>query len=295
VRNGFWKGHGLGNDYLVVDPRELDFALTKRAVRALCDRHRGVGADGVLALAPARRADFGVRIYNPDGSEAEKSGNGLRIFGRYLFASGRTRRTSFTVATRGGVVALELQLDRRREASRARVAMGRATFRPSALPCTLRVDELIDRPIRAGARRLRFTGVSVGNPHCVVFRARGAWTERELRTLGPALESHPWFPRRVNVQLARVRGPHALEVLVWERGAGETQASGSSACAAACAGVKLGLLRSPVRVSMPGGALDVEIGPDFDLTLAGPVEAVASGRLADAFVRHLSARVTRSL
>ncbi|HEX5067130.1 MAG TPA: diaminopimelate epimerase, partial [Myxococcota bacterium] len=283
------------NDYLVVDPRELDFALTKRAVRALCDRHRGVGADGVLALAPARRADFGVRIYNPDGSEAEKSGNGLRIFGRYLFASGRTRRTSFTVATRGGVVALELQLDRRGDASRARVAMGRATFRPSALPCTLRVDELVDRPIRVGAGRLRFTGVSVGNPHCVIFRARGAWSARDLRSLGPALESHPWFPRRVNVQLARVRGPHALDVLVWERGAGETQASGSSACAAACAGVKRGWLRSPVRVRMPGGALDVEVSPDFDLTLAGPVEAVASGRLADAFVRHLSARVTRSL
>src|SRR5262245_29305285 len=170
VRNGFWKGHGLGNDYLVVDPRELDFALTKRAVRALCDRHQGVGADGVLALAPARRAEFGVRIYNPDGSEAEKSGNGLRIFGRYLRETGRTRRTSFTVATRGGVVALELQLDRRGEASRARVAMGRASFRPASLPCTLRVDALVDRPIRVGARRLRFTGVSVGNPHCVVFR-----------------------------------------------------------------------------------------------------------------------------
>jgi diaminopimelate epimerase len=288
VRNGFWKGHGLGNDYLVVDPRELDFRLSKHAVRALCDRHQGVGADGVLALVPTRRADFGVRIYNPDGSEAEKSGNGLRIFGRYLHATRRTRRTSFTVATRGGVVALELQLDRRGQASRARVAMGRASFRPKALPCSVRADELVDRPIRVGARRLRFTGVSVGNPHCVVFRARGAWSVRDLRALGPRLETHPWFPRRVNVQLARVRGPHALDVLVWERGAGETQASGSSACAAACAGVRLGLLRSPVRVTMPGGALDVEVGPDYDVTLAGPVEAVASGQLADSWIRSLS-------
>ena len=289
VRNGFLKGHGLGNDYLVLDPREHDYRLSTRAVRALCDRHRGVGADGVLALAPSRRADFGVRIYNPDGSEAEKSGNGLRILARFLHATRRTRKLRFTVETRGGVVAVELALDRHGDASRARVAMGRASFRPSALPCTLDVDELVDRPIRVGAEHLRFTGVSVGNPHCVIFRPRArAWSLRELRELGPRLETHPWFPRRVNVQLARPRGPRRLELLVWERGAGETSASGSSACAAACAGVRLGLLKSPVRVEMPGGALDVEVGADYAVTLAGPVDEVASGRLADAFVRSLT-------
>jgi diaminopimelate epimerase len=286
VRNGFWKGHGLGNDYLVLEPRALDFRLTPRAVRALCDRHTGVGADGVLALAPSRRADFGVRIYNPDGSEAEKSGNGLRILARYLRARGRARRARFSVETRGGTVGIEC-LRGARGGERYRVAMGRASFRPSALPCRLRVPELVDLPIRAGSRRLRFTGVSVGNPHCVVFRAGArAWTQDELRALGPRLETHPWFPRRVNVQLARPRGAHALAVRVWERGAGETRASGSSACAAACAGVRLGLVRSPVTVRMPGGALEVEVGPDFDLTLTGPAEEVASGRLAAEWVRR---------
>ena len=112
MRNGFFKGHGLGNDYLVVDPAELDFELTPKAVRGLCERHRGVGADGVLVLAPSRGADFGVRIYNPDGREAERSGNGLRIFARYLFATGRTRRTDFRVATRVGPVSVSQHLDR---------------------------------------------------------------------------------------------------------------------------------------------------------------------------------------
>jgi diaminopimelate epimerase len=289
VRNGFWKGHGLGNDYLVVDPRALDFRLSRRAVRALCDRHRGVGADGVLALAPSRRADFGVRIYNPDGSEAEKSGNGLRIFARFLHDTGRTRRLRFTVGTRGGVVAIELTRDRRGEASRARVAMGRASFRPTALPSSLRGNDLVDRAIRVGSRTLRFTGVSIGNPHCVVFRAGRAWTLRELRELGPRLETHTAFPRRTNVQLARALGPHRVELLVWERGAGETQASGSSACAVVSAGVRLGLLRSPVRAVMPGGSLDVEVSDDYEVTLAGSVDAVAEGRIARAFVRQLSA------
>jgi len=288
VRNGFWKGHGLGNDYLVVDPRELDFRLSRRAVRALCDRHRGVGADGVLALAPSRRADFGVRIFNPDGSEAEKSGNGLRIFARFLHDAGRTRRLRFRVETRGGVVAIALTRDRRGDASLARVAMGRASFRAAALPSTLRGGELVDRPIRVGTQRLRFTGVSVGNPHCVLFRSGRAWTLRELRELGPRLETHVAFPRRTNVQLARALAPHRVELLVWERGAGETQASGSSACAVACAGVRLGLLRSPVRAVMPGGSLDVEVSDDYDVTLAGPVDAIASGCFSTAFVRSLS-------
>jgi diaminopimelate epimerase len=162
VRNAFFKGHGLGNDYLVVDPDELEFALTPARVRRLCDRHTGIGADGVLVLTRARRADFGLRIFNPDGSEAEKSGNGLRIFARYLHATKRTRRTSFSVETPGGVVAIELALDARGVGSNATVAMGRASFRPEDLPCSLDVDELVDEPIRVGSQSLRFTGLSIG-------------------------------------------------------------------------------------------------------------------------------------
>ena len=186
MRNAFFKGHGLGNDYLAVDPSELDFPITPARVRRLCDRHTGIGADGLLMLVPTRRADFGLRIFNPDGSEAEKSGNGLRIFARFLHATKRTRRTSFTVDTKGGVAGIELALDARGVASSATVAMGRASFRPADLPCSLDVPELVDEPIRVGSHSLRFTGVSVGNPHCVVFRPKGRdVTRRELTELAP--------------------------------------------------------------------------------------------------------------
>lgn len=285
MRNGFYKGHGLGNDYIVLDGAELGFRVTPRAVRALCDRHKGVGGDGVLVLRGSRRAHFGVRIFNPDGSEAEKSGNGLRILARYLHATRRTRRTRFEVETGGGLVRLELRIDRRGDASRVRVEMGRASFRPRDLPCTLRGAELVERPIRAAGHSLRFTGVSVGNPHCVVFSRR--WTREDLLRLGPPLERHRVFPRRCNVQLAAVAGPRALAIRVWERGAGETAASGSSASAAACVGVRLGLVKSPVAVRAPGGVLRIEISDAFDVALEGPVDEVARGRLADSFVRGL--------
>jgi len=288
VRNGFFKGHALGNDYLVVDPAELDFRLTPGNLRRLCDRHTGVGSDGILALVRPRRADFGVRIFNPDGSEAEKSGNGLRIFARYLHATRRTRRSSFRIETRGGVVGVVLQLDARGDASRASVEMGRASFRPRDLPCTLRGPELVERPITAAGRRLCFTGVSIGNPHCVVFEpSAGRWQREDLLELGPALERHPAFPRRTNVQLAVASGPRRLDILVWERGAGETKASGTSACAAACAAMRRGLAQSPMRVRAPGGELGVCVSESYDVTLEGPVDEVARGRLSRSFLRTL--------
>jgi diaminopimelate epimerase len=288
VRNAFFKGHGLGNDYIVVDPAELDFRLTPGRVRALCERHTGVGGDGVLALAPANRAHFGLRIWNPDGSEAEKSGNGLRIFARWLHATRRTRREVFSVETKGGVVEVTLTLDDHGVASSAAVAMGRASFRPADLPCNLDVPELVDQPIRVGSRELRFTGVSLGNPHCVVFRPQGRdVTRRELVELGRPLETHHLFPRFTNVQLVVPRTRHRLAVWVWERGAGETTASGSSACAVACAAVKRGVAKSPIRIDMPGGRLDVEVGADFEVKLAGPVVEVARGQLAESWVRGL--------
>lgn len=288
-RNRFYKGHGLGNDYIVLDPDELDFKLTPTRIRRLCDRHTGIGGDGILAPAPSQRADFGLRIFNPDGSEAEKSGNGLRIFARYLHALRRTRRKRFRIETRGGVVETELHVDSHGEASRVTLQMGRASFRPEDLPCTLDVDELVDQPIRVGSRSLRFTGVSVGNPHCVVFRRPGRrWSERDLREIGPALETHRIFPRFVNVQLATPSGRHTVDVRVWERGAGLTEASGSSASAVACAGVRLGLLRSPVRVRMPGGELEIGVGRDYAVTLDGAVAEVARGTLSAELVRTLA-------
>ncbi len=291
MRNGFFKGHGLGNDYLVMDPNELDFRLTPGNIRAICDRNWGVGSDGILTLEASKKADFGLRIYNPDGSEAEKSGNGLRIFARYLYATRKTRRRQFSVETIGGLVQIELHVDRRGNASAATVEMGRATFAPKALPCSLAVEELIEQPISVRKERFRFTGVSVGNPHCVIFKPKGvAWMREDLLRLGPELENHEIFPRRTNVQLAAPTGPHEIFILIWERGAGETQASGSSSCAAASAAVRLGLVQPPVKVNAPGGTLHIDVDANFELTMQGPVAEVARGTLSPSFIRTLRGR-----
>jgi len=288
MKNGFFRGHGLGNDYLVMDPNELSFTLTPSRIKSICDRNWGLGSDGILALVPSKKADFGLRIFNPDGSEAEKSGNGLRIFARYLHATGRSKRKQFTVETKGGLVTIALHLDRHGEASSITVEMGKATFQPAALPCTLTTRELINQPIHAAGQALTFTGVSVGNPHCVVFRPIGeSWSREDLLKLGPALENHTLFPNRTNVQLAVPIGPKDLFILIWERGAGETQASGSSSCAAASAAVRLGLVKSPVKVKMPGGELNIQVDQDFSLTMRGPVAEVARGTLSPSFVRSL--------
>ncbi len=208
MKNGFFRGHGLGNDYVVMDPKELSFSLTPSRIKAICDRNWGLGSDGILALVPSKKADFGLSIFNPDGSEAEKSGNGLRIFARYLHATGKTKKKHFTVETKGGLVTIALHVDRHGDASAVTVEMGRATFQPAALPCTLTTSELIEQPIDAAGQSLTFTGRERGNPHCVVFKPVGqSWSREDLLKLGPALENHALFPKRTNVQLAVPTGP----------------------------------------------------------------------------------------
>ncbi|MCZ6636344.1 MAG: diaminopimelate epimerase [bacterium] len=291
MKNGFFKGHGLGNDYIVMDPRELTFKLTSGNIRKICDRNWGIGSDGILELVGSKVADFGLRIWNPDGSEAEKSGNGLRIFARYLHATRKTRKKAFSVDTKGGLVQIDLRVDRYGDASAATVEMGKATFEPKALPCSLKGKELIERPITAAGEKLLFTGVSVGNPHCVIFKSKGQkWSREDLLRLGPELENHKIFPRRINVQLAVPTGPKEIFILIWERGAGETQASGSSSCAAASAAIRLGLIQAPVTVKAPGGSLYIDIDEDFDLTMKGPVAEVYRGALNASFVRSLGGR-----
>jgi diaminopimelate epimerase len=285
----FAKGHGLGNDYLVMEARHLAHPLTTRAIARLCDRHRGAGADGILLLVPTARADFGLRIFNPDGSEAEKSGNGLRIFAKYLWDYHHTRRDTFTVDTKGGVVECQLQV-RNDRVSFVTVEMGRATFRPAEIPMKAPGDAAVGVPLElAGGQRLAVTAVSVGNPHCVVFVDR--LDEAECRRLGPVIETHAAFPNRTNVQFARVGSRQSLEILIWERGAGFTLASGSSACGAASAAVRNGLCDyARVTVRMPGGELGVHVRPDWSLRLEGPVEEVYTGALSPEFISAYLAR-----
>jgi diaminopimelate epimerase len=244
-----------------------------------------VGSDGILLKVPSTRADFGLRIFNPDGSEAEKSGNGLRIFAKYLWDHGHARgRATFTVDTKGGVVECTCHV-RDGAMTFVTVEMGAATFRAAAIPMTGPDRETVAVPlVLPDGEKVTATVVSVGNPHCVVFVDR--LDEAETRRVGPLLERHPVFPQRTNVQFARAAGPDTLDIMIWERGAGWTLASGSSSCGAASAAVKTGLCRhGRVTVRMPGGTLVIEVRPDWSLRLEGPVEEVYSGTLSGEFAR----------
>lgn len=280
------KGHGLGNDYLVLEEAELDFPLTAAAIRWLCDRHWGVGSDGILLRTASRVADAGLRIFNPDGSEAEKSGNGLRIFAKYLWERAGLRQPVLRIETPGGVVEALCHPvgDRVGEVT---VEMGRATFRAPEIPVRGPDREVVGEPLTAGDRTFTVTAVSVGNPHCVVFTER--LEEDEVRRWGPVLEVHPAFPHRTNVQFARVRGRDRVELMIWERGAGWTLASGSSACAVAAAAVRNGLADRRLTLASPGGELAVEVREDWRVRLRGPVAEVFTGELSPdllAALRH---------
>lgn len=285
----FAKGHGLGNDYIVMRERDLPGPLDPRSIARICDRNWGVGSDGILLLVPTARAEFGLRIFNPDGSEAEKSGNGLRIFAKYLRDHGLATRDAFTVDTPGGVVECQCRLERGR-VSFVTVEMGRATFRAAEVPMHGPDGDAVAVPLRLpDGRTLEVTAVSVGNPHCVVFVDHP--DEAQCRAVGPLVETHAAFPRRTNVQLARATARDVVEIQIWERGAGYTLASGSSSCGAASAAVRTGRCdHGRITVRMPGGELAVHVRPDWSLRLEGPVEEVYTGTLTAEFAE---AHVTR--
>lgn len=289
-RNEYVRSHALGNDYLVVDPRTLSVRLTPERIRRICARHEGVGSDGILTLERSRRADAGLRIFNPDGSEAEKSGNGIRIFAKCLWDHGYLRRRTFAVETKGGIVGVTLDI-RGRAVRSITVEMGRATFRSREIPVTGPDRDVVDEPVDAAGERLRVTAVSVGNPHCIVFVDDPAAVD--LARLGPALEHHPMFPNRANVQFVRVDSRRGVTIRIWERGAGETMASGSSSSAVAAACVRHEFVGRDVAVRSPGGVLRVEVGPEYALRLTGPVEEISRGTLSPDLLARL--RVPRSV
>jgi len=270
----YTKSHGLGNDYIVIDPKDIPFELTPDAVRLICDRKRGVGSDGILVVSPGDGADFGVRILNPDGSEAEKSGNGVRIFAKFLREHGYTDKDRFTLHTLGGRVTCVLEHENGRVAQ-ITVDMGKARF--DAL-------EAID----VDGRRFEVTSVSVGNPHCVIVVPDLA--KIDIHALGPKIETHPAFPNRTNVQFAQVVSRSEVRILIWERGAGYTLASGSSSCAVVAAVHRKGFVDRDVTVSMPGGQLSIRIANDGEIRMRGPVEEICTGDLSADLLRRLEER-----
>jgi diaminopimelate epimerase len=285
----FFKGHGLGNDYIALTLDALPLELTPPVVRLLCDRHRGIGSDGILARVPSDRAEFGLRIFNPDGSEAEKSGNGLRIFASYLLHDGEVGiGRLFTVDTPGGVVTLAV-VARNDDGLQVEVDMGPASFRSSAVGFSGPDRELAGEPLElAAGDRVSINTVSLGNPHCVIFQDE--LDPDDLRRRAPQICSHPWFERGTNVQFARAVAPGIVEAWVWERGAGETLASGSSACAVAAVAVRRGMAGGrEVEVRMPGGSLDVVVREDWTVLQRGPAEAVFHGEASAELVHRMGA------
>jgi diaminopimelate epimerase len=285
-RDEYVKSHGLGNDYLVMDPRTLSIRLTPAAIRGICHRSLGIGADGILTME-RRKSGFGMRILNPDGSEAEKSGNGARIFAKFLWDHGYTRRRIFTIDTKGGPVEASLEVGGGRVRS-ITAEMGRASFRSRDIPASGRDREVVGERIIVDGNTVEITAVTVGNPHCVVFVDEPATVD--VSRLGPALETHPLFPNRTNVQFVRVDSPRRVTVRIWERGAGETMASGSSASAVAAACVRHGFTGRRVAVHSPGGVLHVDVSPDWEVRLTGPAEEICRGTLSADLLARLRSR-----
>ena len=274
----FSKGHGLGNDYLVVDNATLPAPLTPARARLLCDRHRGIGSDGVLVADLAH--DIALRIINPDGTEAEKSGNGLRIFGAWLYGHGRVPLGEwFTVRLVKDTVRMRVEEELGHGALRIRVEIGRASFRGEDVGFRPRAEETLDYELALpGGGTARVNTVSLSNPHCVVFvdaLERGDFVAR-----APQLCTHPEFAAGTNVQFARVAGERALEAWIWERGAGETLASGSSASAVCAAAVRRGLVKpGALEVRMIGGTASVEVRPSYEVVLVAPAQIIFRGTL----------------
>ena len=290
----WYKAHGLGNDYLVVEEGR-DWPLSAEAVARVCDRTRGVGSDGVVVvLAEPPGPPFRLRGFNPDGGEFERSGNGLRILASYLHRNGRVGTGApFDIEVGGDRIRMEVHGASADGVYDVSVAMGRASVDPAAValaPGALDARGRLEVP-ELGAVVVQT--VSVGNPHVVVFAETagggGAFTVETLHRLGPRLATHAAFAHGTNVQLARpVPGERAVEALIWERGVGPTTASGTSSCAVAVAAVHTGRVPpGEVEVRLEGGTLRVTVTADLDVVLRGPVQEVATGELTDGFMAWL--------
>ena len=273
----FSKYHALGNDYIVCNPR--DFSAWSSApsvdqIRVVCHRNFGVGSDGILwGPLPSKVSKFGLRIFNPDGSEAEKSGNGLRIFSRYLWDEGLVKEPRFTIETPGGHVESVIKDN----GQLITVSMGRVSFDSVKIPVVGPEREVLNEKITVLDREFTFCAATIGNPHCVIPLAEV--TPALAHKYGPYIETSPLFPRKTNVQFLRVIDRANIQIEIWERGAGYTLASGSSSSAAAAVAHKLGLVDRSITVHMPGGEIGIEIGADFSIMMTGTVNKVADGTM----------------
>ncbi|MCL4535113.1 MAG: diaminopimelate epimerase [Bacteroidetes bacterium] len=273
----FFKMHGAGNDFVLLDAR--DAGARERdwpaLARAMCDRHFGVGSDGLLLVLPSTRADYRMRMFNPDGSEAEMCGNGIRCFAKYLYDRGIHASLDLRAETLAGIRQLRIVAENGR-ARRVQVGMGAPILRPADIPVVAESTPVIDLPLSVDGADLQVTCVSMGNPHAVAFISDDPDTF-PLNRIGPLVERHPLFPRRVNFEIVQVRSPREAKARVWERGAGLTLACGTGACAVAVAARLKGLTEPCLRLELPGGRLELAWDGAGEVLMTGPAETVFRG------------------
>lgn len=274
----FTKMHGLGNDFIIVaGERQLPGNASELALE-LCNRFFGIGADGLVYILPSDNADFSMRIINSDGSEAEQCGNAIRCVAKYVYDNGMIGKTEITIETLGaGVQKVDLTVNEGKVQS-VRVDMGEPILAGLQVPTTVDADTVINHPIEVDGKTFNFTAVSMGNPHCVIYVDDAVGFD--LETWGPKLETHPMFPRRINVEFVTVNSRTHTDMRVWERGAGPTLACGTGACATLVASVLTGATDRSATVSLKGGDLFIEWNEaDNHVYMTGPAAEVFTGKL----------------
>lgn len=272
------KYQGLGNDYLILDPKKNKVQLQGKKVALLCQRGCGLGADGMLYGPIEIDGKLGVRIFNADGSEAEISGNGVRIFAKYLIDEGYVTEKKFAIETMSGTIYVECLNSR---ATEFKVNMGKASFLSREIPVTGEVREVINETFTFHNEEYKATCLTVGNPHCIIFMDNVS--AEKAKELGPYVENADEFPERMNLQICKQIDKGNLDIEIWERGSGYTKASGTGSCAAAAAAYRLGLVESRINVNQPGGMIQIDIGSDGTLYMTGTVGYLADIHVAESF------------
>ncbi|MEL1134180.1 diaminopimelate epimerase [Desulfitobacterium sp. THU1] len=274
----FVKMHGLGNDFVFLDQFEsttdlIDRSYSELALK-LCHRQFGVGGDGFIVVLPSEQADAKMRIINSDGSEPEMCGNGIRCFARYIYDRGYVKKNPLQVETLAGILTLQLALEGDRVTG-VKVDMGEPILKPELIPVKVQGEPVVAETLQVEGQEFRFTAVSMGNPHCVVFVED--YESLDFKRWGPAIEKHELFPRKTNVEFIIVNNRNELTMKVWERGSGPTLACGTGACASAVAAVLNGKTERKVTVHLPGGDLLIEWGSDNRVYMTGPATYVFKG------------------
>lgn len=274
----FTKMQGIGNDYVYVDCTRTSLENPEKVAVKVSDRHFGIGSDGLILINPSKVADFEMAMYNADGSRGEMCGNGIRCVAKYVYDYGLTDKTSISVETLAGIKYLDLTVEDGK-VSLVRVNMGSPILTPGDIPILADGEQVVDEPIEVDGKEYRITGVSMGNPHAIVYveDVKGL----DIEKIGPKFENHGRFPKRINTEFVKVLDDHTVEMRVWERGSGETLACGTGACATAVACVLNGLTKDQVTVKLLGGDLQIEWERKADTVyMTGPAAVVFDGEIS---------------